>query len=99
MTGRWRDGRIGTLRGGREGSTAYGFVAFCDSGVMHVNLSTRYAYRNLCQTIVESVSSNRPAISHETNLEEVRFVLAALESEQHGGQFVALESIGAPDAR
>lgn len=94
VTGRWADGRIGTLRGNRAGSTAYGFVAFCDHGVMNVNLSTRYAYRNLCRSIVDSIQQGRPAVAHAANLEEIRFVLAALESEQKGGDVVALETIG-----
>jgi virulence factor len=34
VTGRWSDGRIGTVRGSRNGATSYGFVAFCENAVV-----------------------------------------------------------------
>jgi len=107
VTARWADGRLGTLRGNRGGATPdacvaahpsrvatrYGFVAFCDNGVVHQTVSTRYAYRNLCRSIVEAFETGTPAVSHEQNLEEVRFVLAALDSEAGGGKRVSLQSV------
>lgn len=93
VTGRWRDGRIGTLRGNRRGHTAYGFTAFCERGVLSEGASTRFAYRNLCGSIVDAFASGQPPVSHEQNLEEVCFVLAALESERRDGAVVALDSI------
>ena len=47
VTGEWADGRLGTLRGQRDGSTAYGFTAFCEHGVIPQSVSARYSYRNL----------------------------------------------------
>jgi predicted dehydrogenase len=93
VTGAWSDGRIGTLRGGRAGSTAYGFVAFCERAVIHENVSTRYAYRNLCRKIVESFTKKMPDEPNETSLEIVRFVLAAEESGRRGGSPVRLVDV------
>jgi hypothetical protein len=89
-TGRWRDGRIATVRGNRAGSTAYGFVAFCERGVIPQPVSSRYAYRNLCCAIVESFQTGRPAVPHADTLEIVQFILASQESERRAGTPVSL---------
>jgi virulence factor len=94
VTGRWQDGRIATLRGNRAGSTAYGFLAFCEQGVIHQPVSTRYAYRNLCRAIVRAIQGRQPPVTRENVLEVVRFVLASLESEQQGCKTIALDAIG-----
>ena len=93
VTGQWVDGRIGTVRGNRQGTTSYGFVAYCDHGVVSQNVSTRFAYRNLCRQIIRSFESGEPTVSHESSLEVVKFVLASLQSEQSDGQPVSLASI------
>lgn len=85
VTGRWADGRIGTVRGNRAGTTSYGFTAFCEHGVVSQPVSTRFAYRNLCRAILQSLDSGEPAVPHESSLEVVRFVVAALASEEQGG--------------
>jgi virulence factor len=93
VTGVWADGRIGTVRGNRTGVTSYGFVAFCDDGVVSETVSTRFAYRNLCREIVRTFESKQPSVTHESNLDVVRFVLASLNSERSGGQPVSLRDI------
>lgn len=93
VTGHWQDGRIGTLRGNRVGGTSYGFVAFCENAVIERQVSTRFAYRNLCQQIVQSFETGTAAVSPEVTLEVVRFVLASLQSEQHDGATIRLDSI------
>jgi len=93
VTCQWRDRRLATLRGNRQGSTAYGFVAFCENGVVNQFVSARYAYRNLLRSIVRTFETGRPEIPNESALEIVRFVVAALESERRGGEFVGLDSV------
>jgi virulence factor len=93
VTGRWADGRLGTVRGSRTGSTAYGFTAFCEYGVASGPVSTRFAYRNLLQAIVRSVETGTPAISLESSLAVVTFIAAALKSEQLGGVPVTLADL------
>ena len=95
VTGSWSDGRIGTLRGNRRGSTAYSFLAFCENGVVHQPVSSRFAYRNLCRKIVASFESGTPDVPLENALETTRFVLASLESESRRGEPVELDSITA----
>lgn len=90
VTGEWSDGRLGTVRGQREGSTAYGFIAYCENGVIPRSVSARYSYRNLCRQIVETLKSGRPPIEPRQTLEVIGFCQAALESEQSGGCRVPL---------
>ncbi|MDA0588492.1 MAG: Gfo/Idh/MocA family oxidoreductase [Planctomycetota bacterium] len=92
VTGRWSDGRLGTVRGSRSGATPYGFLAYCENGVLQRDVSTRFAYRNLCRKIIESFETETPAVSHESNLEVVQFVAASLESERRGGELVRLDA-------
>lgn len=93
VTGRWSDGRIGTVRGNRTGATRYGFTAFCEHAVVSQPVSTRYAYRNLCRAILQSLDSGEPAVSHTSNLEVIQFVGAALASEKQGGQPIELNRV------
>lgn len=93
VTGQWSDGRIGTVRGNRVGSTAYGFVAFCEHSVIPQMVSTRNSYRNLLQEFVKSLDSGRASVPVSSSIEVVRFILASLRSEQSGGQSVSLASI------
>lgn len=95
VTATWNDGRIGVVRGARLGATAYGLTAFCERAVVHQHVSTRYAYRNLCREIVRSFESGVPSVSNDATLEIVRFIAAALRSEQAGGERVALADVAA----
>jgi virulence factor len=90
VTAEWDDGRIATLRGNRDGSTAYGFVAFCENGVIDQPISAQYAYRNLCRSMVETFKTGTPAVDHETNLQIVRFIAASMRSEQRDGAWETL---------
>lgn len=93
ITGRWADGRIGTVRGTRRGSTAYGFVAFCEHGVIARDVSTSGTYAKLCRAMLRSFESRQPVIPHASNLEVLRFIHAALASEQSQGAVVRLDQI------
>ena len=90
VTATWNDGRIAGLRGTRAGATAYGFTAFCDKAVIEQKVSTRFAYRNLCRSIVTTLESQRPVVANEVTLEVVLFIVAALKSEQLNGQPVVI---------
>jgi hypothetical protein len=94
ITACWHDGRIATLRGNRQGSTAYGFLAFCERAVVHQPVSARYAYRNVCRSIVQTLETGQPTVPNEVTLELMQFILASLESERRSGEFVLLDSTG-----
>jgi hypothetical protein len=88
VTGRFAGGRIGLIRGTRAGSRAYGFTAFCETGVVQRLVSTRYAYRNLCGQIVKSLETNTPPVPLETTMKLMQFLVAGNQSEASGGGFV-----------
>lgn len=90
VTGRWSDGRLATMRGSRRGASAYGFVAFCEHGVIRRHVSTYYAYRNLCREIVRGFSCGVPTVGYDEIEELIRFLTAAGASERDGGRPVAL---------
>ncbi len=69
--------KFGMLRGARTGSNAYGFTAFCERGVIHRRVSTRYAYRNLCRAIVQSLETGQPPVPLETTLNLLEFLTVA----------------------
>ncbi len=93
VTGRWRDGRLATVRGALTGATAYGVMGFCEQAVYRSHVSTRNAYRNLLRAMIESFTAGRPLVPYVEILEVTRFVLAALASEVSGGRPVELESL------
>jgi predicted dehydrogenase len=93
ITGRWHDGRLATLRGARNGATAYGLLAFCEHAVVRRHVSTQHAYRNLCREIVRSLEARAPLVPYPEVLEVTRFALGALESERRGGAPVELSSL------
>ncbi len=95
LTGVWSDGRLATMRCGRRGATAYGFVAFCEHGVVRSHVSTRYAYRNLCRAIVESLNSGNPLVPYRDVFDVVSLAIAARASERLGGTPVTLAKYGA----
>ena len=90
VTGRWSDGRLGTVRGLRSGCTAYGATLFCERGVIPLALSATNSYRNLLRALVKGLESGTPLVPNRVILEETAFVLAALESERRGGVPVEL---------
>lgn len=92
VTGRWQDGRLGTLRGVRRGATAYGFAAFCEQGVVSRPVSTRWSYRNLLRELVPFFRTGVPPIPVETTLETIAFAAAALAGEDRGAAWTDLPS-------
>ncbi len=90
VTGRWQDGRIGTLRGIRQGAARYGVIAFCERAVVPIEVSSRYAYRNLCREIIGMLQTGRPAVAASEMLETIAFIEAALASERDAGSAVLL---------
>src|SRR5205814_1065802 len=78
VVGRWKDGRIGTLRGTRAGSHSYGFTAFCEKKVVPVTISTQYIYRELLKRIVGMFETGKSPLDIHETLEVIAFIEAAL---------------------
>lgn len=92
-TGRWRDGRIASVRAQRAGRTGFGFTAHRESAIESRTIGTDLIYRELLRQIVAMFQTGRPPIGIEESLEIVAFMEAALHSARQGGAPVALPSI------
>lgn len=90
VSGVWADGRIGTLRGLREGVHAYGFTAFGERQVATAQIDQRFIYRELLKPIVAMFTTGELPVPAAELLEVVAFQEAALRSREAGGAAVAL---------
>lgn len=91
VTGVWKDGRIGTFRGIRDGAAGYGVVVFGKKDIKLVKI--RANYNNLVDEIVTFFRTGKPPISPEVTLEIVAFMTAADVSRDADGKSVSLESV------
>jgi len=89
--GEWADGRIGTVRGVRQGGSGLGFTAFTEQKIVPL-LSSRYYYRELLKQIVRMGETRQSPVSGEELIEVVAFQAAANESMARGGEAVALQT-------
>jgi len=91
VTGTWKDGRIGTFRGIRDGQSGYGALVFGSKGIAP---SGGYGgYEPLVVEICKFFRSGKPPVSAEETLEIFAFMEAADESKRRGGAPVTLESV------
>jgi predicted dehydrogenase len=96
LVGRWRDGRIGTVRGIREGEKTYGAVAFGSQAIAAPAASreggeSRSNYVNLVGEIVKFFQTGRWPVPVEETLEIFAFMEAAEMSKSRQGAAVELE--------
>jgi hypothetical protein len=91
VTGKWKDGRIGTYRGIRKGKTGYGATVF---GKEMVGPSGRNeGYEPLLVEICKFFESGEAPVTAEETLEIYAFMEAADESKRQGGKPVTLASV------
>lgn len=90
VTGLWKDGRIGCVRGTRAGAHAYGFTAWGEKGVRQSSINAAYIYRELLKKIVEMFQTGKSPVDIAETVEIVAFIEAALKSKERGGEKVAL---------
>jgi virulence factor len=90
--GHWKDGRIGTMRGTRQGAHSYGFTAFCEKEVIPAVIDTRYIYRELLKQIVNMFQTSKPPFAIEETLEIVAFMETSMKSANKGGIKVKLRA-------
>jgi hypothetical protein len=91
VTGRWKDGRIGTFRGIRDGKQTYGAIAFGSKSVLMKEPKT--SYRELVIEIVKFFQTGVPPITPEETLEIMAFMEAADLSKQRNGAPVMLKEL------
>jgi Oxidoreductase family, NAD-binding Rossmann fold len=94
---RWRDGRIGSVRGIRDGRSRYGGTAFGTEGI--VALEYAGGYNNLTEVIAEFFDTRVAPVDPAETLEIFAFMEAAEESKRRGGQPVAVAEVMAAARR
>jgi hypothetical protein len=91
VTGKWKDGRIGTFRGIRKGKSGHGAMIF---GTKRVGPSGRFeSYEPLLVEICKFFDSGKAPVTAEETLEIYAFMEAADESKRQGGKPVTLASV------
>ncbi|UVI30724.1 Gfo/Idh/MocA family protein [Paenibacillus spongiae] len=86
ITGRWRDGRIGTIRGSRDGSYQFGALVHRTKGSAYINASAaaRPAYAGLMEQVIAMFKTGRPSLNWEETIAIIRFLEKAEESRTSG---------------
>jgi len=83
VVGVWKDGRIGTFRGGRDGKAGFGALAFGSQGTVAANI--KVDYEPLLVEILRAFRTGKTPVASSTTLEILAFMEAANESIRQGG--------------
>jgi predicted dehydrogenase len=89
IVGRWKDGRLGTVRAIRPYSE-YGAVVYRPNEIVEAKPQSAGSYRPLVLEIVKFFQTGKPPVSNEETLEIFAFMDAAQRSKEQGGKPVAL---------
>lgn len=89
IVGKWKDGRIGTVRAIRPYSD-YGAVVFRAKNIVEIKPQTAGSYRPLVLEIVKFFQTKVPPVPNEETLEIFAFMDAAQRSKESGGKPMAL---------
>ncbi|MGE0128206.1 MAG: Gfo/Idh/MocA family protein [Blastocatellales bacterium] len=104
VTGRWKDGRIGVMRGDRKDRN-YGAIVFGSKGVMNskdageeakradASQASRSGYYGGVSSIVKFFQTKTPPVSPEETLEIIAFMEAADISKARNGAPVAIKEV------
>ena len=85
IVGRWKDGRIGTVRTLRP-SGPYGVAAFRPKAVVQSPENVPFSYVPLVREIVQFFQTGKPPVANEITLELYSFMDAAQRSKAAGGR-------------
>lgn len=86
--GKWSDGRIGTLRGTRNGVDSFGGVVFTDTKI--ITLGEYLGYTPLLKQIVNFYETGVAPINQRDTLAICKFIDAAYQSRLNNGTVVGL---------
>lgn len=89
--GRWKDGRVGTFRGIRKGTSGYGGLAFGSESISPVGQYDGYS--PLVKEIAKFFRTGKTPIDPQETIEIYAFMQAAFESKQRGGQPVRIAEV------
>jgi len=85
VVGKWKDGRLASVRGIRSGKADYGCLVFTEQGVVEVPIGTRFIYRELLKRIVAMLTTHKSPTASTVSLEIVSFIEAAWKSANNHG--------------
>jgi hypothetical protein len=85
IVGRWRDGRVGTVRVLRP-SGSYGATVFRPKEAVRSPANAGVSYVPLLKHILEFFRTGKPPVSNEETLEIFAFLDAAQRSKEAGGR-------------
>jgi predicted dehydrogenase len=91
VTGVWKDGRIGTFRGLREGKGGYGAVVFGTKGLGRCERDGGYA--PLLEEVAKFFKTRQPPVDPAETIELFAFMEAADESKRRGGGPVSVAEV------
>jgi predicted dehydrogenase len=92
VVGRWKDGRLGEVRGFQNGLREYGITLFSDKGVLHSE-SRPDVYGPLLVEIARFFRTGVPPVDPKETLEIMAFMEAADISKSRNGASVALSEV------
>jgi predicted dehydrogenase len=92
LVGKWKDGRLGVMRGFSSGLYAFSITVYGDKGVLHSEGKPE-AYRALLVEIAKFFKTGVPPIDNNESLEVLAFMEAADLSVARGGVAVPLSEI------
>lgn len=92
VVGRWKDGRLGAIRGIRKGAEDYGITVFGKKAILHSEPRVA-SYRPLVAEIVRFFQTHVPPVSPDETLEMSAFMEAADVSKSRRGAPVRLSQI------
>jgi predicted dehydrogenase len=92
ITGKWKDGRLGVMRGFRKGLYAYGITVFGDKSILHSG-DRPETYRPLLVEVAKFFRSHVAPVQPEETLEIFAFMEAADLSKARGGAAVSLSEV------
>src|SRR5499426_761628 len=93
VVGKWKDGRVGTMRGIRDGKQDYGAVAFGAKANLATPTPMKSDYRDLLVEVVKFFQTGAPPVPPEETLEMMAFMEAADLSKARGGAAVMLRDV------
>ena len=89
VVGRWKDGRIGTFRGIKEGPAIYGGTAYTPKGA--IEAGGYEGYKVLLDQILTFFKTGVAPISKEETIEIFTFMKASNMSKEQNGKIVTME--------
>jgi predicted dehydrogenase len=85
VTGTWKSGHVGTVRGIRKGQYGFGFVAHYEKGNVPFVIEGAAFYREMLKVIVEMFQTGKPPVDYKVMREIMAFIHAADTSRNKKG--------------